>query len=207
MKVFSLSASDEACQLFQSGTELDDWYRLSYPQDRTADRPWTPIHVELTCIDEEGRARQHVDFPSHGYDCLIMSATAKDALHALLAPHGEFLKLACDEADLYVFDVSTQIDALDAARSSPLYDYDDDGEPIGEHLGITTPYAFFTERLGDACIFRVPQLKTFFLTERFVQAVKDLDLRGLAVRTEFDSERDQYGFDHLGRPLTAPRAR
>lgn len=165
------------------------------------------MHVELCCVDESGRARQHLDFPSHGYVCLIMSARAKVALHALLAPHGEFLKLACDEADLYVFDVLTHIDALDATRSRPRYDYDDDCEPVGEPLGITTPYAFFTDRLGEACIFRVPQLKTFFLTERFVQAVNDLDLRGLAVRTEFDSERHQYGFDHLGRPLSVPRAR
>jgi hypothetical protein len=207
MKIYSLSAGDAYFGVDQVTPNLDpDFPLLSFKEKRSFKSVWKPVEVKVDWYDYSRKNKVGAaDFPTHPYGALIMGGNAARCLADYLEPYGELLPLQCDEAEFWAFNVLKEVDALDAARSTPLYDGYENGSPIGPQVDIITPYAFFTERLEGIDLFRVPELFPFFMTERFVQKVESLGLTGLTVRCEFDSERDKYGFDYMGQPLLTPK--
>lgn len=93
----------------------------------------------------------------------------------LLRNDGELLPLACDEAELWVFNPTTVVDALDQDQSE-LVRFDSSGR-----IMTVTNYVFQDELVSDSVAFKVPELlrASTFVTERFVDAVKLADLRGV----------------------------
>lgn len=212
MKIFSLSASDDYFGLRQKTKNTNPSSPLLwFKEKKSVAATWSPVEVTVHWHGYYDKKKKLLpaDFPSHSLGSLIMTGHAANLLRDYLAPYGELLPLKCDEGEFWVLNVLKGVDALDAARSRPLYpDYEDDPPclPIGEQAGISTPYAFFTEGLESIDLFHVPELALFFMTENFIKKVENLGLTGLKVRREFDSEADQYGFDYQGNSLSTPRS-
>lgn len=213
MRVYNLSASDDFFGLYQKTVNPDPSSPLLwFFEKKSVGADWVPVEVEIEWYDFYDKKKKKrlplADFPSHSLGSLIMSKHAADSLRDYLEPYGELLPLKCDEAELWVLNVLKEVDALDKERSCPKYEDSESKPPflpIGKQIGISTPYAFFPERLENVDIFRVPELGGFFMTENFVKKVESLGLTGLKVRCEFDSVVDQYGFDYSGEPLIAPK--
>lgn len=213
MKIYSMSASDDYFGLHQKTVNPDPSSPLLWFNDKkSVAANWIPVEVEIEWYNFYDKKKKKklapADFPSHSLGSIIMSKHAAESLRDYLPPYGELLPLRCNEAEFWVLNVLKEVDALDKERSSPLYKETEKRPPflpIGEPIGISTPYAFFTERLENIDLFRVPELRGFFISENFVKKVESLGLTGLKVRCEFDSVANQYGFDYLGRPLTAPK--
>lgn len=213
MKIFSLSASDDYFGLYQKTKNINPSSPLlRFKERKSVSATWSPVEVTVEWHDYYNKKKKLLpaDFPSHSLGSLIMTGHAANLLRDYLAPYGELLPLKCNEGEFWVLNVLKEVNALDAARSSPLYaEYEDDPPclPIGAPVGIATPYAFFTERLESIDLFKVPELPLFFfMTENFIKKVESLGLTGLKVRREFDSEADQYGFDYQGNSLSTPRS-
>lgn len=213
MNVYSLSASDDYFHLYQITEDLHPSSPiLWFNEKKSVAANWIPVEVEIDWYNSYDKKKKKkllpADFPSHFLGSLIMSKHAADSLRDYLEPYGELLPLKCDEAEFWVLNVLKEVDALDKERSRPIYEDSESKPPflpIGKQIGILDPYAFFTEHLNNIDLFRVPDHRGFYLTENFVKKVESLGLTGLKVRRVFDSVADQYGFDYLGRPLTAPK--
>lgn len=212
MKIYSLSASVDYFGLLQLTKSPDPSAPLlRFKGGKSVCSTWLPVEVEIQWYGYYDKKKKNrlapADFPSHSLGSLIMSRNAADLLRDYFAPYGELLPLKCNDGEFWVLNVLKEVDVLDAERSSPLFaEYEDDPPclPIGERIGIVTPYAFFTDKLSDVDLFRVPELPmSFFMTENFIKKVESLGLTGLKVRREFDSEVDRYGFDYQGNPLSS----
>lgn len=213
MKIYSISASSDYFGLHQKAVNPDPSSPLLWFNDKkSVAKNWVPVEVEIewyNFYDKKKKKRlPPADFPSHSLGSIIMSKHATETLKDYLEAYGELLPLKCDEAEFWVLNVLKEVDALDKDKSSPLYESYETKPPclpVGKQIGIATPYAFFTEHLEDVDLFRVPELRGFFVTENFVKKVELLGMTGLEVRCEFDSVANQYGFDYLGRPLTTQK--
>jgi hypothetical protein len=97
-----------------------------------------------------------------------------DALGPLLARHGELLPLACADADLWLFNALTVVDALDEDRSE-IVRFDD-----GSILSVDR-YAFRDDAVAP--VFKVPQLLRgpLFAGDEFAAAVAEAGLTGLGL--------------------------
>lgn len=211
VKVFELSARDGQFGILRSTDDPDPLRpNLAFVDAKPLAATWRPVEVEIYWFGHYDKHRsrrlEEVDFPNHAVQCLIMSRRAKVALQEYLARFGELLPLKCAERELWAFNVLKVVDAVDPTRSAPTYSALTESfpaQPIGEPIGFGPPYAFFTERLQDADIFKVRNIRGFFMTEKFKQNVESLGLTGLALRQVFDSETDRYGFDWKGNPRKA----
>jgi hypothetical protein len=127
------------------------------------------------------------DFPAIGGHVPAFSRPACDALSDLLRDHGELLDLDSDQGPDYykAYHVTRVIDALDEANSQIVWHATDRlrlrrGLPRELRTAeAITGFCFHPERLGDAVIFRIPQLSHhIFVTERFTTAVRESGLLG-----------------------------
>ena len=203
MKIYSLSSNEEniGIQLASSGNGRVQ-NGLWFGDAKALLESWKPVSIETRWYGHYDKQKKKlVDFPNHGFGCLVVSDRAKNLLNDSLSKHGEFLPLNSSEGKFWAFHALNCIDAIDQKKSTPLYGEYRNNRPCGSPISITTPYAFHCERLVDELVFCVPNLRGFFFTEKFVNLVSDLQLTGLSYRLEFDSELHKNGFDYLGEPL------
>lgn len=133
---------------------------------------WQPVPVRRLTVDEEGNPRATADLPWLGGHALVLRAKAVEALGPLLEQHGELLPLACADADLWLFNTLTVVDALDEDRSE-IVRFDD-----GSILTVER-YTFRPDAVAP--VFKVPQLLTgpLFVGDEFAAAVTGAGLTGL----------------------------
>lgn len=133
---------------------------------------WQPVPVTRLTTADDGTQRAEADLPWLGSHVLVLRARAAEALAPLLEPHGELLPLACPDANLWLYNATTVIDALDETRSK-LIRFDDGTILAIEH------YEFRPERLTP--VFKVPQLLRgpLFVTEELAEAITTAGLTGL----------------------------
>jgi hypothetical protein len=163
-----------------------DRYELCHPIDRSHFRKitneingvprlstWKPIAMEII-HEDEGQRLLESDSPWLGSDALIFRAKAIDALGSLLRESGELLPLVCDEAELWLFNPTRVVDALDEAAS------DTERVPTGRIVWINR-YVFKPEVLRGIDIFKISTLRVspVFLGERFVERWTSAGLKGL----------------------------
>jgi hypothetical protein len=153
--------------------ELDD-YRVFKALDGTprADS-WEPIQVKRF-VPEGQRAAKANDFPWLNID-LIMRRRAVDALCDFMEPYGEFLPLLVDDdVELFVFNVTQVVDALDEEHSV-LERFED-----GAVMWIDS-YVFHEPLIRGVDLFKIPTLSKSltYVSERFVSAVAEAGLVGL----------------------------
>jgi hypothetical protein len=134
---------------------------------------WRPMPVAMLLVDDEDRPRAEADLPWLGGHVLVLRERAASRLAPLLDLYGELLPLACPEADLWLFNVLTVVDALDE-ENSELIRFDN-----GDILDVQR-YAFRPNLTAGLAVFKVPQLLRgpLFVGDEFVGAVNAAGLRG-----------------------------
>lgn len=151
----------------------DDFETIVVLCDGTPRRAtWKPLAVELI-HEDRGRQLLPSDSPWLGSNSLIFRPSAVDALGHLLDAYGELLPLACSEADLFLYNVTRVIDALDQ-RASTIHRFDDGGLWIKR-------YVFRPGAIDGVDVFKIPDLRASptFVSHRFVDRWLDAGLRGL----------------------------
>lgn len=127
---------------------------------------WNP--PVMTIFDEESA---YSDFPWLGEHAPILRKPAVDALTQVLLQYGQLLPLRGEE--VWLFNATTMIDALDTERSQIAY-FDD-----GSILAIER-HAFKTDVIGEAEIFKLPmRASPVYVTDVFVDRVRKANLRGV----------------------------
>jgi hypothetical protein len=136
---------------------------------------WLPIRMKLIKEDEGDliAPRRESDFPCFGSGALVLRPRALDALRGLVERYGELLPLTCDDTDLWLFNVTKVVDALDEARSKVVR-FNTGG------MRIRLP-VFRASAVQDVVVFKIPQALhgPIFVGRKFVEAVRSADLRGL----------------------------
>jgi hypothetical protein len=142
---------------------------------------WEPIPMRLVHNDE-GRRLLKSDSPWLGAHALIFRENAIHLMGSTLRAHGELLPLACSEADLWIYNPTFVIDALDEASSSIQRFHNGRIMWIQQHV-------FRARVLGDVEVFKIPNLRvspTFF-SHRFVDRWHASGLTGLEFIQEWAS--------------------
>ena len=134
---------------------------------------WRPIPVRLV-HEDEGKKLVASDSPWLGSHALIFRQATIEKLGALLKQHGEILSLTCSEADLYVFNATRVLDALDEQASAVT-------RFSSGRLMRVNRYVFRATAIGGLDIFKIPSLRVspIFVSERVVEAWSLAGLRGL----------------------------
>jgi len=140
-------------------------------------RRWEPIRVRRVRADRR-QAFNPSDFPWLGAHALVMRKRAVDALHDVLAAHGEVLPLVTDDAvPLWVFNARA-VDALDEERSNITR------FPGSNQIMRIVKIAFIESALRGVDMFRLPhRASSTYVSQRFVDRVHEAGLVGLEFNT------------------------
>lgn len=133
---------------------------------------WQPVAVSRLTTNDDGSPRTEADLPWLGGHVLVLRPAAVAVLGSLLEQHGELLPLSCSDADLWLYNTTTVVDALDEDRSE-LVKFDD-----GTILAVER-YEFRAAAIAP--VFKVPQLLRgpLFVSDEFTAAVTAAGLTGL----------------------------
>lgn len=145
----------------------------------TRSSTWTPIRMKLL---REGEATLPSDMPWFRDGVPVLKRTAVDALGPLLRNDGEFLPLECNEADLWAFNGTTILDALDVDRSDLVR------FSSGRIMRVNS-YVFRSDRLQNVFAFKVPGLlrSALFVTEEVV--VRAATLTGVGFKLLWEGDQ------------------
>lgn len=115
----------------------------------------------------------------------IFSFKAVKSLSDLLEPSGELLKLRCQKDTLFLYNVTRLVDALDVDNSD-LARFSD-----GAILDIEW-HSFREDRIRAEVVFKLPELRLGrpYVTEPFVQRVRDTGLKGFRFRLVWSTEEE-----------------
>lgn len=134
---------------------------------------WKPIPVQI--FHRERRQKLRIsDSPWYGCDPLIFRASVVEALGQVLLEYGELLPLECAEAELWIYNTTRLIDALDVEASEIAR------LSSGKIIRIDRP-VFRAEVIGDIDIFKlsIHRLGSTYFSQRFVDLWKASGLKGL----------------------------
>lgn len=133
---------------------------------------WTPIQMKVLRQDERGRPWREADMPWMGNHLLILRPRAVSALRDLCLEAGELLPLACDDADLVAWNVTTVVDALDHERSKIARFTSGRIMSIKQHF-------FRPDVVEGLTAFRIPEVRTsIFVGPAFAERVRAAGLTG-----------------------------
>jgi Immunity protein family (Imm11) len=169
LAIFTFEAdSDHYAGLTCSDDSMARLTRIRF--DGTALLPgWSPLHVRAV---PPGAPRSN--FPA--FPEMAVDGRAVEALRDVFGRAGELLPLESPDGEFYIFNVLAMVDCLDESASK--------GRrfPSGRFMWIHE-HVFSAERVGDAEIFKIPQLALgphVYLTSRFVELVERSGLTGFA---------------------------
>ncbi len=134
-------------------------------------KPWTDVTIGW---DPETSRAPEEDYPCLMLSLPVFSASAIEALEDLLDGSGEILPATCEGEQIFLFNVTNVIDALDESNSEVIR-FDDCAR-----LMRVDRYAFLSDKLKGSVIFKIPQFPTerVFVTNHFVERVKATLLKG-----------------------------
>jgi len=169
-----------------TGPEDGEWVYVPSEADRAMLREldgtprregWRPPLARLLKSSDRKRLK-YSDMPHYSTDVLVLREPAMKALEPLLRPDGEFLPLDCAEAELWLFNCTRVVDALDEERSA-IVRFSSSGRIMR-----VEKYAFRAGPLQGVFAFKVPQLlrSEIFVTAGVAQAAREAGL----VRTDFE---------------------
>jgi hypothetical protein len=130
---------------------------------------WEPPLLRLH--DDKRRPLPVGDFPSFIGTIPVFGERAVEALGDLLRAHGELLPIRTPSDTYYAFNSLKVIDALDEECS----DIVPNGRGGILHIA---RIAFHADRLGAIPIFKIPETVRTFVTDAFVDRVKEAGLLG-----------------------------
>lgn len=152
----------------------DDFETINVAIDGTPRQSgWKPIPVKLVRSDE-GQDLVESDSPWLGAHALIFRARAVESMGKVLREFGELLPLACSEADVWIYNPTRVVDALDESASSVLR-FNEGG------IMMIQRYVFRADVVRDVDVFKVPNLRVSptFVSQRFVDRWNEGDLKGI----------------------------
>jgi hypothetical protein len=168
---------DCLCNKYQNIVPLseDDWSPIMALAGAPVAWKWKPIRVRVLREKKRDWRRPVSDTPSIGLAIPVLSEHAVGCLRHLLAPHGEFLPLACDEGVYFLYNVTTVLDALDIDHSDVIF-FDDESSRI---MRIKT-YAFIPDVVRGVDAFKLldREKSDVFLSERVKLAAESCGLKG-----------------------------
>ncbi|HEX5749059.1 MAG TPA: DUF1629 domain-containing protein [Archangium sp.] len=142
---------------------------------------WKPIVMRII-REDEGRKLLESDSPWLGSHALMFRSRATDVLGPMMRDCGELLPIACNGADISLFNPTRVIDALDEAASSVLRFSDKQIMRINRHV-------FRSDAIRDVHFFKIPNLRVSptFVSEHVVELWKTSGLRGLEFKQVWSS--------------------
>jgi len=138
---------------------------------------WHPVRMKLlSTLDEQKKLLKRADFPWFGSDALCLRPEAVCALGNLLTEYGELLPLCCGSTELYAWNVTTVVDALDMDRSKVIRFTN------SERVMTITEHVFRSDIVQGLHAFKIPQAAAIYVDNYFVARVTDAGLTGLSFR-------------------------
>ena len=151
-----------------------DFERINVSIDGAARQAsWKPIQMRIV-KEDEGKTLAPSDSPWLGSHALIFRSSVVYVLGALLRRYGELLPVSCPDTDLWIYNPTNVIDALDEDLSS-VFRFDDG------RIFMIGRYAFCPSVVADSEIFKIPSLRVSptFVNHCFVDRWKESGLTGL----------------------------
>ncbi|MXN48561.1 hypothetical protein GR138_25435 [Shinella kummerowiae] len=143
-------------------------------------RDWAAPVMRIVRAEDGAKKPSYSDFPWLGEHAPILRKPAVDALAPVLTLYGQLLPLKGEE--VWLFNVTTILDALDTEKSSIIY-FDD-----GDILDIER-YVFKEEVIGTAEIFKLrKRASPVYVSDSFVAKVRDAGLRGVSFTPVWTSQ-------------------
>lgn len=172
MKVY-LPIGSNRCQLCQPVNDSEFEVFSNFAIGTFPPTAWKPLTMEMI-YDDEGKSLKPSDAPWLGMHPLIFRENAVFRMREWIEPYGELLPLNCSEGGLFVFIVTTMVDALNEAAS------DISRFPDGRVMRVKK-YVFDPKAIDGNDVFRIPNPKSSrtFVSDRFVKAWKTAGLTGL----------------------------
>ena len=152
----------------------DDFERISVEVNGTPRQAgWRPMPVRLV-HDNVGRDLVKSDSPWLGAHALIFRSSTIASMGAMFRENGELLPLACMEADLWMYNPTRVVNALDEGASSVLRFADGRIMVIQRHV-------FRADVVRQIDIFKIPNLRVSptYVSHRFVDQWEVFGLKGL----------------------------
>jgi hypothetical protein len=147
---------------------------------------WKPIRMRRLRFTERGQFPQPCDFPAgSGGTYQIMSHVAREKIGLHIEKYGEFLPLGCEWGKFWAFHVTRFVDALDEDASDVLRATDEPALVLMIHKHVFQP-----AKLTSDWMFKLPQSRgrgTFYVTDPFVNLIRESGLTGLYFRREWTS--------------------
>ena len=125
------------------------------------------------------------DYPFLMLGLPIFTRRAIEVLGDLLEGNGEIIPTTCEGDQIFFFNVTKVIDALDESDSEVIrFDDSSDVMRIGRHV-------FFRIKLVGSLIFKIPQWPTrrVYVTDRFVKRVESTGLKGFWFRRVWSTDK------------------
>lgn len=147
---------------------------------------WKPIRVRRLQADEKGNAWRPADMPWLGGHALVFRDDARRAIQDVLADFGEFLELDLvdDSGQAWLFNVCTVVDALDEEASKIVR-----FPSTGRVMKVVQP-VFRPQRIVGKHAFRLPDLRSLFVTAEVVGAIRDAGLAGAGFKLVWEDSVD-----------------
>jgi hypothetical protein len=145
------------------------------------DEDWTPVRVRLTRADWRQKAMRS-DFPSLGTGALTMRESSRKALEDIIDGNGECLPLLLEDGSTMIVFKAQVIDALDNGR------FEIDRIPGTDKIMLVRKPHFIASKLSGVDVFRLPhRASSTHVSERFVDRVKELGLKGIVFKKVWSS--------------------
>jgi uncharacterized protein DUF1629 len=181
MTMFELKTDpNRFCNFALVNPREDSWIWTGF-DGRPLAPAWTP--VRMTAADEDDDRAELGDYALLG-TVPVFSATAVEVLLDLLRPNAELLPVRYARREYMACNVSRFIDALDEGMSS-IRRFSSGG------VMSISKYVFKEQLLGDAPIFKIPQLRLgyVFVSDVFLSRVQENKLTGFYFRPTWIASR------------------
>ncbi len=151
-----------------------DHFEMFFAMDGRVITDWDPPVMAI-----ERDERTYSDFPWLGEHVPFLKKPAVEALGPVLLKYGQLLPVRGE--DVWLFNATTVLDALDRERSGIVYF--DDG-----NIAVIERHVFDEGRIGMAEVFKLPmRASSVFVTDPFVDRVRSAGLRGVSFRPLWNS--------------------
>lgn len=147
---------------------------VSLINGETRKNGWQPIKVTIVDEGDNGEYLNKSDSPWLLSSSLIFRQSAIDKMGGFLEKYGELLPLDCDDGNMFIFNPTEIVDALDEGASSILR------FKSGKVMRIVD-YVFRPEVVKDKHIFKIPNIRasSTFVSDHFVDLWISAGLKGL----------------------------